>query len=125
MWFPAYFRDHPLISRLSDAAFRLWASSIEYCSRNLTDGFVPREIVAGLVGHRVRKKVLEELLRPIPPYGVLWELDPRGIGYLVHDYLKWNPSRAEVQCAEDEVRDELPFYDEERPLGRSRQGVAR
>ena len=125
VWFPASFRDHPKIHRLSDAAFRLWATGIDYCSRQLTDGFIPREVLGGLLGRRVHKRILDELLQVIPPYGSLWEVDPAGTGFRVHDYLDWNPSRTEVMAAEEEIRGELVFDEEGRPLGWSGRAVPR
>jgi hypothetical protein len=116
VWFPSDFVKHPKVARLTDAAFRLWAAGIDYCSRHLTDGFIPREVVSWLAGGRVRKRLIEELLETIPPYGPLWELDPARNGYRVHDYLDWNPSGAEVRRAEEETRDGIEFDDDGRAL---------
>ena len=116
VWFPANFGDSPKIGRLSDAAFRLWATGIDFCSRQLTNGVIPREVVVRLAGGRVRKKILDELLEVIEPYGSVWEPDPAGHGYRVCDYLDWNPSRIEVQLAEVAIRDGLVVDDDGIPV---------
>jgi hypothetical protein len=88
------FGDHPKNAALSDAAFRLQATAILYCNKHLTDGYVPAGDVPRLV-RRFRKAAVVELISAghwspveMPGTGVL--------GYQVHDYLDWNPTRAVV-----------------------------
>lgn len=82
--------DHPKIAGLSDAAFRLHTLGILYCARHLTDGLVPHDEAPRLV-RRFRKVALVELLDR-----GLWT-DVLDGAYVIHDYLDWNPSRAEVE----------------------------
>src|SRR5207249_2516115 len=50
--------DNPVMAGLSDAAFRAWVESLCYCSRNLTDGYVPGRIAA----QRWSPKAVDELV---------------------------------------------------------------
>jgi len=82
--------DSPKIVPLSDAAFRAYVTSICYSSRNLTDGFIPGKKAREFVG---KTKVLLELV------GTLWEITDGGFN--IHDYLIYNPTRAEVEGLKD------------------------
>lgn len=82
--------DHPKIAGLSDAAFRLHIAGICYCSRHLTDGFIPAWIIDRW-GVKRADKVAAELeaaslwLRHSDEYEV--------VGYLDHQR-----SKAEAQA---------------------------
>lgn len=78
------FTQHPKVHRLSDKAFRVHMDALCYCARFLTDGHVPASYVTG-----VRKPVLAELTRD------LWK--PVQDGYVIHDFLDYNPSRKQVE----------------------------
>lgn len=80
--------DHPKVARLSDAAYRLHTNGIIFCGRQLTDGRIDADMVPLLV-RRFRKAALLELV-----IAGLWIEAPDV--YLIHDYLDWNPSKAEV-----------------------------
>ena len=80
------FPDHPKIIGLSDAAFRLHVAALCYAHRARTDGFIP----TGWVGRQHRAATHLVAAR-------LWVPDPEEDGWLIHDYLGWNPSRAEVE----------------------------
>lgn len=83
------FADHPKIDALDDAAFRLHVSGLLYCSKHLTDGFIPTNRV-GRLTPSYADQVLEELM-----HGRLWL--PANGGYSIHDFLDWNRPRAEVE----------------------------
>lgn len=85
------YADHPKVTRLSDAAFRLHTSAIIRSGRYLTDGRIEFDDVPRLVP-KFRKQAVDELLDK-----GLWEQN--GTGYLIHDYLDWNPSRTQVERA--------------------------
>lgn len=97
--------ENEKIADLSDAAFRGQVTAICYAARNLTDGYLPARFAKQYVR---TNKVLKEL---VP---ALWHL-PRGLceqcrswpeamsavegktdGYYIHDYLDYNPTRAQV-----------------------------
>lgn len=81
------FPDHAKIAALSSDAFRAHVMAICYSARMLTDGFVPRNTAWMFAG---KARVVQELV----PH--LWELAPGG--YRVHDYLDYNPTRAQVMA---------------------------
>jgi len=73
------------IEPLSDAAFRAFVTSICYASRNLTDGFVTHKKAKEFTG---KPRVIQELVPDL--WGVV------DGGYMIHDFLKYNPTRASV-----------------------------
>lgn len=90
------FPDNPHIDRLSDAAFRLHVAGICHCGKHLTDGFVADDRVQRLVP-KFRKAALGELLdsgRWVRAVG----------GYLIHDYLKHQRSKAQVEAEKEAAK---------------------
>ena len=96
------------VDGLSDTAFRLHVSAFFWCSLNRTDGLIRREDL-GLVCARVRAS--ERFAAECVQRGAWHEarhdcgsghcaspLDDDG--WVVHDYLKENPSRAELEAEE-------------------------
>lgn len=79
---------------LNDRAFRLWVHATCYCSRAQTDGFVPAALITSLSVSATRRTVDELVNARL--------LEPVEAGYLVHDYLSYNPSRVRIR----EMRDE-------------------
>lgn len=87
--------DHPKFIALSSAAFRLWHEGMAFCRKHQTDGIITRSALAGF--RYSSDAAREELLQPCDVHRQpLWRLDE--IGYHVHDYLDWNPSRAEEEA---------------------------
>lgn len=80
------FAEHEKVDALSDGAFRLHVSGMNYCARKLTDGIVPKHRVHRLVP-TYRPGYLAELMRGPKP---MWL--PHLDGYEIHDYLEWNKS---------------------------------
>ena len=76
------FGTHPKVAGLSDRAFRAHVMGLLYCAQHLTDGFVPRAMGP-------RATTAKELER-----AGLWSTSRRG--WMIHDFLDYNPSRAEV-----------------------------
>src|SRR6266702_3713986 len=77
-----HFADHPKLLRAGPIAGWLHLAGLCYSARHLTDGFLPIEAVGTLV----RVGLWEE-----------WRDEDTFLGYRIHDYLKYNPSRAEVE----------------------------
>jgi hypothetical protein len=77
------FGDHPKVIGLSDRAFRAHVMGLLYCARHLTDGIVPRAAAP-------KAAAVRELER-----AGLWTAT-RGGGWLIHDFLDYNPSKAET-----------------------------
>lgn len=83
------FPSHRKVALLSDRAFRLHVSAMCWCAENLTDGHIgDRELalVANIRGIKATAKQLED--------AGLW--DRVDGGWVVHDYLEYNPSREQV-----------------------------
>jgi hypothetical protein len=83
------FPSHRKVALLSDRAFRLHVSALCWCSENLTDGRIAdRELplVAHVRGIKATAQQLEAA-------GV-W--DRADGGWVIHDYLDYNPSREQV-----------------------------
>lgn len=79
----------------------LYVASVLYSSRELTDGEIADVVLpalAALSGVRRAKRTAEELVA----IG-LWERTDRG--YVIHDYLDYNPSRDQVLAERGERRD--------------------
>lgn len=96
------FPENNKIVRLSDGAFRLHVTALCYCSRNLTDGRIPRAILSRLGGSPSR---LKELLKPgLDGKPGLWEEPKDFDGWLIHDYLKHQRSRDQVLKEREKAR---------------------
>lgn len=118
-----HFADHPKMAAAGPLAMLLHVKALCYCARYLTDGFVPDAIAMTLVSwelHGVaelgehgpddprclpRYPSNRELIEALVEVGA-WELaseanreanrEANGVGYVIHDYLEYQPSRAEV-----------------------------
>lgn len=87
------FADHPKIVKLNHLEFRLHIWGLCYCARHLTDGFLANVVPRG--AHFVprsdrRQRVINGLLE-----AGLWE-QVEG-GYIIRDYLDFNPDAASVK----------------------------
>jgi hypothetical protein len=80
------FPDHPKVVGLTDAAFRLAITGLCYSHRLRTDGFVPAVVLTR------PQRITNELIRT-----GLWVPDETSTGYLIHDYLNHQESRAEIE----------------------------
>jgi hypothetical protein len=80
------FPEHPKVVGLSDAAFRLHIKALCYVARNRTDGHLPNAVPRSLGG---MPRQVAELLS-----AAVWEKN--GDAWIIHDYLDYNPSRAEL-----------------------------
>jgi hypothetical protein len=84
--------EHPKVAALSDAALRTHLGGLCYCGRVMSDGFIPQRIGAGIAP----PEILAELERPqVPNRAPLWEKTTGG--WLIHDYLDYNPSREQIE----------------------------
>lgn len=90
------FWNHPKVLTLSDGAFRLYVRSLSYAGRYLTDGEL-RPSVVRLLGAKTRH--IAELVGEN-----LWE-DGQS-GYVIHDFLEYNPSRDEVDAERDKTAEQ-------------------
>jgi hypothetical protein len=79
---------HPKIVTAGAEATGLYIWGLTYSAHNLTDGHVPVAWVKQVVGGRARK-----LAGVLVEQG-LWQ--PNDAGWLIHDYLDYNPDRASI-----------------------------
>lgn len=101
------FARHPKVATAGPLGMALQVAGLCYCNEYLTDGFVPRHVVPGLLN-------LEGLSMRVWSNGIFgggedaaWELvledvvvaglwHPVDGGYRIHDYHKYQPSKADV-----------------------------
>lgn len=84
------FPSHRKVALLSDRAFRLHVSALCWASENLTEGKIldsELRVIAHVRGMKAAAKELEERK--------LW--DRVDDGWVIHDFLVYNPDRAKVQ----------------------------
>lgn len=96
LFLEAGFLDHfkfvRAVELASSHALHLWLGLMCYCKEKQTDGIVPRSMVGRVNGPpaRWRPKALAALIDA----GLI---EPTDEGYLVHDFLEWNFSIAEIR----------------------------
>lgn len=92
------FYSHPkrwLLGERLDA-IGLWLLCLCYASHQLTNGYVPKEFVDANRPRPDRRKTLQALL----DVGMLVAVEG---GYVIHDYLDYQPSREDVVAKRSEV----------------------
>lgn len=98
------FYDNPRIVRIakrSHGAVGLHARAISYCAKHLTDGHILADIVQGFAPlQRDRENMVKVLIEE-----TAWYENEKGDGFILHDYLDQNPSRAEVEAKRAEDRE--------------------
>lgn len=84
------FPTHPKVIDAGPDAGWLAVCAIAYCRKYLTDGLMPSSVVPTLSAVKKPMAVAAKLVE-----AGLWEARPNA--FLVHDFLDWNPSRADVE----------------------------
>lgn len=79
------FWSHPKVTKAGNEAAGAYARMLSYCGKHLTDGKVPAEIAQFIA----RPKVIEQLQ-------VFSFIIENGSGFLIPDYLEFNPSKEQV-----------------------------
>lgn len=92
-------RTHPKIVKAGPAAAWFWLCAVCYCREHLTDGLIPSGMMQSLAPGVTNGKALASRLVEAG----LWHA--RDDGYEIHDFLTWNPSRAEVEDKRAQDRD--------------------
>lgn len=85
------FPRHRKVRRLSHVAFRLHVSAMCWCAEQLTDGLILATEIDDVSD--LSAKELAKALPELTSRG-LW--DTRADGWVIHDYLDYNPSREKV-----------------------------
>lgn len=100
--FDDLYDDNPKVRRafsLNAQAVSVHVLAITYSARHLTDGRVSEEWLRERVPHGRQRQAV---LRVLVDAGLF---DKNGTGYLVHDYLDYNPSRADVLARRERERE--------------------
>jgi hypothetical protein len=104
---------HRKVAGLSDTAFRLHSAAIFWCARNGTDGFVPEEDLDQVCAQvRTPARFASECVRRSTWHVAAYECasencpGPReGNGWVIHDYLEYQPTKEETGAAEKKVQE--------------------
>lgn len=94
------FADHPKIERAGPLAAWLHVAALCYCARQLTDGRIPQAKALRLTDIPQPEEHVSALLRV-----GLWIED--GDDYVLHDYLDYQPSRADVEAERSAARERM------------------
>lgn len=114
------FYSHPKVlalraSRNGKGAIALWTLAGSWCSQQLTEGRVPRHVVAMLGASRADAETLVA--------AGLWVRDG-DVGYAFHDWLSRNPSRASVEAKRGKTAERVARWRERNAVTKaSRNGV--
>lgn len=92
--------DHPKFMRLPAGAVRLWLFGMAWSNRHATDGRLPGEARTLLRGKNSDVKSLEQ--------AGLWIRQENG--WLIHDYLEYQLSRAQMEAAKRRNRERQTRY---------------
>ena len=133
------FYDNEKMGGLGPVAIALWLACIAYCNRNLTDGFIPRVKVRGLldcsgvhydgengpVADAAEAAIIElEQADILHRKGHGCDIcrarqgregnpgEPDGRKFLVHDYLEYQMSRAEIEAKSEANRQRVQAWRE-------------
>lgn len=95
-WFKieAKLPQHAKYAPLTDAAFRLAITAGAWCAQNMTDGWIPKSVVATLTRAPSGKRLASVTVELIS--SGIWE--DHGDRYAVHDFLVYNISRADWEA---------------------------
>lgn len=97
------FSRHKKIRDLSDAAFRLWASAIDFAREENSCGRLRAkdlDLLPSFPRGKRRTAAADELVR-----AGLWEETPDG--WLIHDYLHWQDNPDQVRERQREARERM------------------
>ena len=105
------FPDHPKIATAGPLAMAWHVAALCYCSRHLTDGFVPTRVARSLVdltgcaeitdtGNAYELKAAT-LIERLCASGA-WHKEPDG--YRLHDFLEYNPARSTVLADREQAK---------------------
>src|SRR5207244_3359396 len=94
-----HFADHPKVMALGRdrlAGLGLWHVAAAYCSRYLTDGFVPAALLESQAPKRLAARMAEVGLFTVCENG-----------YQLHDWLEYNPARTKVLAERKAAKDRM------------------
>jgi hypothetical protein len=100
-WFAkidANWPSHPKAIKAGSKGRDLYIAGLCYCRRHLTDGFIPREALSTLQPGLKSPSAVATLLVRLH----LWE--QRTDGFVIHDYLDWNDSAADIKATQEAAK---------------------
>ena len=84
------FFENPMTGPLSKSAKLLYLAGLTYCAKRLTDGKIDAR------GVKVVRALAEAGAKAVAELETAGRWEKNGDGYIVHDYLDYNPSREEA-----------------------------
>ena len=117
------FTEHPKVLKAGPLGLAMQVAAIAYCNRNLTDGFVPRQAASRLLdfsglGMRMwagdmvgggEDATWELVVEDLESAG-LWDCVDGG--WLIHDYLEYQPSKADVLAERKKTKERVTRWRE-------------
>ena len=94
------FADHPKVERAGPLAAWLHVVAMCYCARHLTDGRIPKATARRLADIPSPGRHIDTLVAV-----GLWDED--GDDYVLHDFLEYQPSRADVEADRKAARERM------------------
>jgi hypothetical protein len=98
------FYDHPKVIKIwrrNPASLGLHVRAITYCSRHLTDGIIPAAVVESLSPlQRDREEQVAALIEE-----QAWYWDEASESFAIHDFLDYNPTRADLDEKREKDRE--------------------
>lgn len=106
--------SHPKMLKLNSRDARLfWVDCLTYCNSHHTDGEFPSEAVRQ-IGGELSKKSSEICLQKLVEVGLL-DRKKDGSGYIIHDFLAYNPSRSELDEKRETTRKRVESFRRKAP----------
>ena len=96
------FTGHTKVLAAGPEAAWLHIEGLCYCAQQETDGVIPNAALAHLT--QFSKARAEKLASKLIKVG-LWEMN--GAGWMIHDYLDYNPSRASLEIKRKAARERM------------------
>jgi DnaD/phage-associated family protein len=97
------FAENQKVEQVGPLGMAMQVAALCYCNRNLTNGFIPSATTRKLINLEAPgiKVTLSSVIKSLLDAG-LWEPAPGG--YLIHDYLEFQPSKEKVEQERDDAR---------------------
>lgn len=99
-----HFDEHPKMAAAGPLGMAMQIAALCYCNRHLTDGMVPTTVARRLIDLDGMSLSWSQVADALVASGVWERCDG---GYLVHDYLKFQPSREEVLAERESARNRM------------------
>jgi hypothetical protein len=105
------FPDHPKIASAGPLAMAWHVAALCYCSRHLTDGYIPTRVARSLIDLTGCAEITDTgnayELKPATLIDRLvksgaWHKEPDG--YRLHDFLEYNPARSAVMAEREQAK---------------------